>query len=253
MTLTITPRHLPHFRMVAEEQNFHRAAERIRTDPSSLSRTIHELEHRLGVELFVRDPRGIRRNALLSVNVLGGSRVSATPDSTPAIGHGISGCTSACSATYTYSESQPAPALELLTATASTVGTFTGWSGACTGSQLTCTVTLNAAQAVSANFAEVASTRTTPGGSVTLSIPGSGSTCVLNGAPTFTVAPTTGTPAGYTFPYGEIGFKAQGCQSGGAMTASLTLPAAALANVKLFKRSGQSGPPLLAIRASASR
>jgi DNA-binding transcriptional LysR family regulator len=60
MALTITLRHLQHFRMVAEEQNLHRAAQRIPTDPSSLSRTIHELEYRLGVELFVRDSRGVR-------------------------------------------------------------------------------------------------------------------------------------------------------------------------------------------------
>ncbi|WP_198970495.1 LysR family transcriptional regulator [Xylophilus sp. ASV27] len=60
MSLTITLRHLQHFRVAASTQNFHRAAEEIPTDISSLSRTIDELETRLRVKLFVRGSHGVR-------------------------------------------------------------------------------------------------------------------------------------------------------------------------------------------------
>lgn len=60
MTHTITVRHLRHFRYVASTLNLHRAADDIPTDVTSLSRTIKQLEDRLGVKLFVREPHGLR-------------------------------------------------------------------------------------------------------------------------------------------------------------------------------------------------
>ncbi|MGJ7491441.1 LysR family transcriptional regulator [Variovorax sp. ZT4R33] len=50
-------RHLRYFTAVAEEMSFRRAAERVHIDPTPLSRTVRDLEERLGVSLFVRTPR----------------------------------------------------------------------------------------------------------------------------------------------------------------------------------------------------
>lgn len=48
------------FRMVAEELNFRRAADRLGIDHSALSRRIRDLEHRLGFALFDRTTREVR-------------------------------------------------------------------------------------------------------------------------------------------------------------------------------------------------
>lgn len=56
-------------------------------------------------------------------------------------------CGTTCSAYFNYG------ATVTLTATAEPGTTFTGWSGACSGSEATCTVTADAAKDVSANFA----------------------------------------------------------------------------------------------------
>jgi DNA-binding transcriptional LysR family regulator len=47
-------RHLRYFVVAAEEENFNRAAERLRVAQPALSRRIHDLEEKLGVALFER-------------------------------------------------------------------------------------------------------------------------------------------------------------------------------------------------------
>jgi DNA-binding transcriptional LysR family regulator len=56
-------RHLPYFVVVAEEQNLRRAAERLGLTISALSRRMQDLEHELGVELFIRHRTGITLTA----------------------------------------------------------------------------------------------------------------------------------------------------------------------------------------------
>lgn len=53
-------RHLRYFVAVAEELNFHRAAERLRVSQPALWRQIRDVELEIGVTLLHRDPRGIK-------------------------------------------------------------------------------------------------------------------------------------------------------------------------------------------------
>jgi DNA-binding transcriptional LysR family regulator len=52
-------RHLPFFVVVAQEENFHRAAKRINVTQSALSRRILALEEELGITLFERTMKGV--------------------------------------------------------------------------------------------------------------------------------------------------------------------------------------------------
>ncbi|NML08434.1 LysR family transcriptional regulator [Sphingomonas sp. G-3-2-10] len=53
-------RHLPFFSIVAEEEHFHRAAQRLNMTQSALSRRIQTLEQALNMPLFVRSQRSAR-------------------------------------------------------------------------------------------------------------------------------------------------------------------------------------------------
>ncbi|WP_437793450.1 LysR family transcriptional regulator [Sorangium sp. So ce693] len=56
-------RHLRYFVIIAEEQSFRRAAERLHVSQSPLSRQMQDLEEEMGVELFEPEGRGIKLTA----------------------------------------------------------------------------------------------------------------------------------------------------------------------------------------------
>jgi DNA-binding transcriptional LysR family regulator len=53
-------RHLRYFVVVAEEENFHRAAEKLHVSQSPLSRQIQQLKEEVGVDLFEASGRGVK-------------------------------------------------------------------------------------------------------------------------------------------------------------------------------------------------
>lgn len=57
-------RHLRYFLVAAEEENFNRAAERLRIAQPALSRRIHDLEQELGVPLFERRQKRVRLTSI---------------------------------------------------------------------------------------------------------------------------------------------------------------------------------------------
>lgn len=99
-------------------------------------------------------------------------------------------CPSTCSASFA------AGTVVTLSATANSGSTFAGWSGACTATSGTCTVTMSQAQSVTAMFVTsggglTISTTTLPNGEVTL--PYGAYVIATGGTPPYTYAVTTGT------------------------------------------------------------
>ncbi|MBY0453849.1 MAG: trypsin-like serine protease [Burkholderiaceae bacterium] len=113
----------------------------------------------------ITDPRNSltkpRINVAQALNALGGSSsfllaVSKAGTGAGSITSSPSGidCGSDCSESYANGTSVT------LTATPASTSTFTGWSGACTGTASTCTVTMSAARSVTASFTNaIVSTR----------------------------------------------------------------------------------------------
>ncbi len=146
-------------------------------------------------------PPVIQHTLTLSKNIMAGGTVTSSP-------YGIN-CGTTCS---TQSASFASGTTITLTATPATGYTFTGWSGACTGTSATCTVTMNSNQSVTANFVRVQPTtyrlslskNIAAGGAITSSPSGinCGTACSTQSA-SFTADTTvtlTATPAtGYTF------------------------------------------------------
>jgi Hypothetical glycosyl hydrolase family 15/Divergent InlB B-repeat domain len=85
-----------------------------------------------------------------------------------------------CIGPATCSQSYASGTAVTLSAAPASGNTFVGWTGACSGSASTCTVTMNAAQSVGANFAAVAqndSLQVTVGGSGTVTSSPAGINC----------------------------------------------------------------------------
>jgi uncharacterized repeat protein (TIGR02543 family) len=125
--------------------------------------------------------------ALLAVSISGGGTVQ---------GGGIS-CPSTCTATEALNSSVT------LTASAGEGYTFTGWSGACSGSAPTCTFTMDADKTVAATFAAapqlvvtVTGNGNVSGGSGAINCGNNGNVCSarfsLNSTVTLTASPATG-------------------------------------------------------------
>ena len=156
---------------------------------------------------------GVTPGVALTVTRAGAG--SGTVTSSPA---GIN-CGTACSASYSNGTSV------MLTAAPATGSTFASWSGACTGTMTTCTVSMTQARSVTATFNTASSfplaiTRTGTGtGSVTSSPAGinCGTTCTANFASAASVTLTAAATSGSTF----AGWSGS-CTGTGACTVSMT-------------------------------
>jgi hypothetical protein len=123
-------------------------------------------------------------SAALTVSVTGGGSVTSSPS-------GIT-CPSTCSVTFGGGTSVN------LTPTPTSGWSFTGWSGACSGSAA-CTVSMNAAQSVTATFAQFILTTAVSGSGTVTSAPGTincPTTCsggyAINATVTLTATPASG-------------------------------------------------------------
>ena len=123
------------------------------------------------------------------------------------------------------------------------------WTGACVGNTTTCEVTLDASKSVQALFVRSAATTgsglTPAGDPITLAL-GDTTTCQLSGTgPVFSPAPASGAPTGYTFPFGQVSFVANGCAHDAPLNITLALPNASSlpSGAVLFKRIGSTWTP----------
>ena len=173
------------------------------------------------------------RTFTLSVTTSGNGTVASNPA-------GIScGAGGACSATFNTGVQVT------LTATPDTHATFTGWGGnACSGSQATCTVTMDAAKSVSANFGlrtfDLTVTKTGSGSGTVSSSPAGitcGATCSFsfNSGATVTLTASPSADANFTGWSGACGGTGS-CvvtmDAAKSVTASFTLKTFALSVVK---------------------
>ena len=125
----------------------------------------------------------------LTVGVTGSGTVLSSPG-------GIS-CPGICGTTFSYGTSV------ILTASPSSGFVFSGWSGACSGTAQTCTVTMTAAKSVTATFATTATLSVGLSGSGTVTSSPSGISCPNNCSAGFAIGTvvtlTTSPAAGYGF------------------------------------------------------
>src|SRR6185369_11515554 len=73
-------RHIRYFVAAAEEENFHRAAERLCVVTPALSRRIHDLEDELGVQLFERQQKRVKLSPMGRVFLEQARRILAEVD-----------------------------------------------------------------------------------------------------------------------------------------------------------------------------
>jgi hypothetical protein len=168
----------------------------------------------------------------LSVSVIGPGKVSGSGIS---CGNGDGGC----------SANLPAGSNVTLSATPAAGATFAGWGGACSGTSSTCSVTIDAAKAVSATFSSGAPS----GVPLTLQVSGSGTvsapggSCTANGAAkTCSQSYTQGATVALTATPGvRASFRGwSGACSGTARSCTVTMNAAKSVGATF---SGESHPP----------
>jgi uncharacterized repeat protein (TIGR02543 family) len=162
----------------------------------------------------------------LTVTVSGGGTVT---------GGGVS-----CGAGSTCDAPEPPNSTITLTATPQSGYAFTGWGNACSGLQTTCTVQMDAARTVTADFAPLVPLSVTVSGTGSVSGGGigcdSGQTCTANEAPNSTVT-LTASPANT----GGVVFWS-GCSSASGTLCTVTVGTSPLAVTATF--SGGAPPPV---------